>query len=608
MIREMQWNRIVSVSLFVALLGLPVAAKAGPDDQTTHSTTAEALLAQARDAQAPATDRARAAHKALELGERRRDRSLQANALYALAQVEWTTESLADALEHCQKARILFQQTGDAKDAAAALRRTGDIQYRLGNYGRAMEIYLEALGEAEAIAHHRPDHNSRLAVGHIHVTLGNVLRRTGDKTQALEEYRAAASIYEAERYELGLAGIELNVGNLLFDMGRNREALAPYEKARDLARRLGNDELLSMALTNLASTEVRLGDTASARPAIEESIAICNRIGRSRGNLHNNMTVGDLLTAEGKLGEALVKYAVALELGKELDDLPHAAEIHGRMADVLHRLGKDRAAVDHLLAERKIRGQILDAEEAARISGLRAAHDAERHEAELILMQQKEASARRLNRYLRLGLALAVVLLAVAVGGLLARARAARTVSRQNAELESAYKKMEELSRTDELTGLPNRRDALLRLAEEARRSERSGTGFGVGIADVDGLKAVNDRLGHQGGDRLLMLVARALKEGIRGPDYVARTGGDEFLLLFPEVDRDGLRSAIERVLQAVRRVEVQDQAGAIRPTLSVGLAVCSGGDPEILLHRADTALYRAKSRGRDCFEILDES
>ncbi|MCG6963727.1 MAG: diguanylate cyclase [Acidobacteria bacterium] len=603
----MRWKTMVPAGVLAIALGAPAVISSSADEKVAPPTTSEALLARAKDTDLAPAERAGAARQALELGKRRRDRSLQADALFALAQAEWAAEELGDALQHCRLALALFRETGDEKGVARALRRTGDIQYRLGSYRRAMESYLRALGKAEALARREPNRDNRLAVGHLHVTLGNVLRRIGDKTQALDEYRTAAAAYEAEEYRLGEAGIELNLGNLLFDMGRNREALAPYGKARDLARALGKDELLSMALTNLASTQVRLGDTAPARRALEESIDICNRIGRGRGNLHNFLTMGDLLNAEGDQKGALTQYAAALKLALQLEDLPHAAEIHGRMANVLHRLGKDGAAVDHLFSERKIRSRILDTEETARISEMRAVRQADRREADLALIQQQEASARRLNIYLRLGLGLAVLLLALAAGGLLARARAVTLVTRQKAQLQSAYDRMEELSRTDDLTGLPNRRDALLRLDLEARRSERSGAEFGVGIADVDELKAVNDQLGHQAGDRLLILVSRALEKSVRGLDYVARIGGDEFLLLFPDVDSSGLQIAMERVLQTVRGLQIVHRSGTLHPTLSVGLVVCRGGDPEALLQRADVALYQAKSRGKNTYEILEE-
>ncbi len=590
----------------VLLLSLVVVVPSWAGDPARHEPgeTIGVLLERARDRKLTPRQRRDAAERALELARIRGDTKAKAEANYALAQAEWDAEDLGPALEHCSVARRLYKVTGDSDGALSALRRSGDILYRLGDYGGAMERYVTVLQEAEELAATDPGPVHRLAVGHVHVTMGNVLRRTGDEDQALAEYQSALKIYEGEGYELGQAGLELNMGNLLFDTGRNEEALHYYERAVDLARKVGNDPLLSMALTNLGATEVRLGKLDSARAAIHESVAICQRIGRTRGQLHNHTALGDLLAAEGHPRRALGQYETALDLAKELEDLNQVAAIHGRMADLLHAMGRDGAAFDHLKKEREISRKILDAEEAARISGLRTATEAERREAQLALLQQREAAERSKNRLLGLSLGVVSLLLIVTVGGLLSRARVHRQMLRERVELEQAFERMKELSRTDELTGLPNRRDALLRLADDVQRSARNGETFGLGIADVDGLKAVNDRFGHQVGDRLLMGVSQAIVSCLREPDYVARWGGDEFLLIFAAVDTPGLRTAMERVMAAVRRTRITHEVGTLNPTLSCGLVLCSGGDLERWLQKAYAALYRSKSKGRNGYEI----
>lgn len=566
----------------------------------------EALLERAKDAKLPPAERRSAAQRALEAARLRGDAGARADATYALAQVAWDAEDLGAALEHCNTARRLYSALGDAGGALAALRRSGDILYRLGDYGGAMEHYVVALDEARKLEQRQPSLAHRLAVGHVHVTMGNVLRRTGDMDQALAEYRQALKIYEEEGYQLGQAGLELNVGNLLFDKDRNEEALSSYRRAVDLARRVDNEPLLSMALTNLAATEVRLGDFGDARGAIDESVAICRKIGRTRGQLHNRTTLGDLLAASGKPRQALAEYEKARALAEKLDDEPHLAEIHYRMAKLLHAMGREGAAFDHLLQERDISRRILDAEEAARISGLRTASQAERREAQLVLLRQREAAERSRSRLLGLGLGVVSLLLVVTVGGLLSRARAHRQVLAQQTELAQAYERMKELSRTDELTGLPNRRDALERLTEEVRRSTRTRESFGLGIADIDGLKEVNDRFGHQVGDRLLMGVAQAVLGSQREPDYVARWGGDEFLLIFAAVDGPGLRTAMDRIMATIRKTRITHEVGALSPTISCGVVLCGGGTPEQWLQAADAALYRAKSMGRNGYETYE--
>jgi len=602
MMGEMRIAKVL-LGIVLSLWAVHTAHGAAPG-ASGRSQSLQSMLDRASDRKLSPGQRREAAGEAAELARVQGDASARAEAYYAMAQAEWDAEELDQALEHCGIARKLFKVTGDADGALSAIRRSGDILYRLGDYGGAMERYLTALEEARELAKSDPTPLHRLAVGHVHVTMGNVLRRTGDMEQALAEYRSALKIYENEEYELGQAGLDLNVGNLLFDQDRNEEALPYYQRAVELARKVGNDPLLTMALTSLGTTLVRLGKPAEARASIEESIAICQRIGRTRGLLHNHIALGDLLAAAHQPKRALLEYETAQKLAEKLEDQPHLAEIHYRMAKVLHALGRHRSAFDHLVQERDISRTILDAEEAARISGLRMAYRAERREAELALLQQREAAERSRSRLLGIGLGVASLLLVMAIGGWVARARVNRHILRQQAELEQAFQRVAELSRTDELTGLPNRRDAIQRLTTEVRRSERSGEVFGLGIADVDGLKTANDRFGHQTGDQLLRAVGQAIVGCLREPDYVARWGGDEFLLIFGGVDAEGLRTAVQRVLAAVRETRITSDSGVLAPTLSCGLVLCRGGDPDRWLQAADAALYRAKSDGRDGYEI----
>ena len=592
--------------LFLVMIVALVAPVAASPVTPAPAGSLRALLERARDHELPPAERRDAAQRALEIARSRGDAQAVADATFAMAQAEWDGEDLGAALEHCDTARRLYRKVGDAEGALSALRRSGDILHRLGDYGGAMDRYVAALDEARRLEERQPSHIHRLAVGHVHVTMGNVLRSTGDERQALAEYREALKIYGDEGYRLGEAGVELNIGNILSDEDRNEEALPYFQRAVELARGTGSEPLLSMALTNLGTTEVHLGRLHAARTAIEESIRICKRIGRTRGLMHNHAALGELLAASGRPRRALVEYERAQALARKLEDRRQQAEIHHEMAEVLHGLGRDTEAFGHLLLEREISRKILDAEQAARISGLRTASQAKRREAQLLLLRQREAAERARNRLLWLGLGIVFLLFVVAVGGLLSRARAHRRVQAQQKELQQAYRRVDELSRTDELTGLRNRRDALEYLSREVQRSSRTGETFALGIADVDGLKAVNDRFGHHVGDRLLTAVARAMLAGLRFPDYVARWGGDEFLLVLHAVDREGLRNAMDRLMEAVRSADVRHDDGVVRPTLSCGLVLCNGGDPNRWLKAADAALYRAKSQGRDRYEIAE--
>jgi diguanylate cyclase (GGDEF)-like protein len=154
-----------------------------------------------------------------------------------------------------------------------------------------------------------------------------------------------------------------------------------------------------------------------------------------------------------------------------------------------------------------------------------------------------------------------------------------------------------ELSASDPLTLLRNRRAFEARLREEFARSVRHGTPLSLLLVDLDGLKALNDAAGHRAGDEALMGVAAALRGGSRQTDVAARWGGDEFALLAPETGAEEASHLAERV---------RELAGASGHGVSVSVGVsvlvdpAQGGDAEAMVRAADAALYEAKRTGRN--------
>jgi diguanylate cyclase (GGDEF)-like protein len=160
------------------------------------------------------------------------------------------------------------------------------------------------------------------------------------------------------------------------------------------------------------------------------------------------------------------------------------------------------------------------------------------------------------------------------------------------------YQQAESSATTDYLTGLPNARSLFLQLDRELARCKRDGKSLTVMVCDLDGFKTINDRFGHLEGNRVLRLFGQALKESCREYDYVARMGGDEFVLVAPGLASDVAGKKADQMQQLAKQAGLEVCAEDIL-SLSVGLAICpeDGANAEQLLAQADRRMYMEKQR-----------
>jgi diguanylate cyclase (GGDEF)-like protein len=158
------------------------------------------------------------------------------------------------------------------------------------------------------------------------------------------------------------------------------------------------------------------------------------------------------------------------------------------------------------------------------------------------------------------------------------------------------YQSAESSATTDYLTGLPNARSLFLQLDSEVSRCKRGDDSLAVIVCDLDGFKQVNDRLGHLAGNRVLQMVARGLRESCREYDYVARMGGDEFVLILPKLPPELASARIDQIAEVIeeigREIGAEDGLG-----VSIGEAYypADSGEAEGLLAEADRRMYKVK-------------
>lgn len=174
-----------------------------------------------------------------------------------------------------------------------------------------------------------------------------------------------------------------------------------------------------------------------------------------------------------------------------------------------------------------------------------------------------------------------------------------RQVDERTQDLLQANHKLERVAMTDDLTGLQNRKAVYARLRQEFLRLKRSGRGYAVLYLDVDHFKRINDTFGHETGDQVLRQLAEILVAAMRESDLVARHGGEEFLVVLQDTDLDGANTLAEKIRVAVASHEFP-LVGQV--TISIGVSTAAGTDSgeEQAVRRADEALYRAKTEGRN--------
>ncbi len=183
---------------------------------------------------------------------------------------------------------------------------------------------------------------------------------------------------------------------------------------------------------------------------------------------------------------------------------------------------------------------------------------------------------------------------------------------RKRTEIERAMlvNRLKHLYQTDDLTGLLNRRALIDRLEKEIQRAKRYGSQLSLVICDIDYFKEINDRYGHDVGDRVLQKVSSLMQETLRNSDMIGRYGGDEFFLILPETSILGAQQIAERVRFIIHKHKFKiGRHKPIKTTLSLGIVEFQKNHEDItgFIRRADNALYMAKGKGRNRVYFIND-
>lgn len=171
--------------------------------------------------------------------------------------------------------------------------------------------------------------------------------------------------------------------------------------------------------------------------------------------------------------------------------------------------------------------------------------------------------------------------------------------------LQLLLEKVEQIARTDFLTGIANRRHAIDRMNEELSRFNRKGESFSLLMIDVDNFKTINDSYGHECGDYVLKNLAGVIQSVLRNHDMFARWGGEEFVIMLPGTDINNAKTVAEKITNCVKAHTINYIDNLIGLTITIGVVQHQAGDDlDSLVKRADEAMYRGKKNGKNCVII----
>ena len=444
----------------------------------------------------------------------------------------------------------------------------------------------------------------RQAWSEAELALAAAQERDGGRAhQHLERALRQAQALRDPRLDARLAIAE---GNMARELGDARRAEAAQRRALDTARAAQLPRLEATALVNLSDAAVQAGRAADALETALQGLAAVRplQIKRIERSLLNNAMLARI--ALGRKDEAHADFE-ALQSAWARDGATGMQVTSMReFGDALARAGDLKGALALHHREVELTRKLMAANRDAALAELRTRYDREAQQRGIALLEHDNAlkSAALENQALtrRLwALGAGVAALTMALMLLLVR-----RVRDSNRALEHSRARLRVQTERDALTGLANRRhfQALLHAAKAPSGSFQGA----LMMIDIDHFKRINDGHGHGAGDRVLVTVAQRIAAAVRHGDTVARWGGEEFLVLAPDLQRDATEALAQRLLQAVAGTPVSlADGGTLDVTASIGYAAFPLPpyhvplSPEQAVNLADMALYTAKSQGRNC-------
>jgi diguanylate cyclase (GGDEF)-like protein len=444
----------------------------------------------------------------------------------------------AEALTTALKAMELANGLGDLKLTASLDNVLGNLYWRLADYSSALEHYIHGLRLLEL----EPDPDVEL---YLLMGLGILHYEIGDYEEAIKYFKKSGEQIQSTDITGKAMGLN-NIAYTLHKMGRDDEALPYAREALEIYGiepfSVGKLELLH----TLGSIYLEIGEIERAASYFEEVARSAEQYDNSLQIINALFGLGSIHELRGEPDQALQKLIRILQISQEIGSLSSECSAQENLARLYKQLGRYQEALEHFESFHTLHVRIFNEQAERRLRNTR-------------LLLEVESIQKEANLY-------------------------------------------RSLAATDALTGLLSRReffDLGGRTVDQARLRK---TPVSLLMVDLDNFKGVDDQYGHAVGDEVLAMIARRIKNTLRQDDLAGRYGGDEFVVLIPDLDLPGCLRIAERCQNVVSDNPIEIGVSRFWIHLSIGLVVSSASSAlglEELVQEADHSLLQAKKNGR---------
>ena len=515
----------------------------------------------------------------------------------------------SNALEYLKLASKIYDKEDDKPNVARCYNNIGNIYNKLSIFNEAMEYHLLSLKLEEEL-------DEKEGIISSLNNIGNVLKNIDEFDQALEYYQKALNLSYEISNNKSIAVALNNIGNIYLSQENFEYALSFHNRSLVIKKELKDNFGIATSYNNIGISYQGLGSTAKALENYNISLNMMKKLKDGNGIASSYFHIGITYFEKKNEKQASDNLEKALAYAQNYDNKQIMSSCYKILAEIYSKQKDFLKAYTAIMLYTQMKDELVSAQTQKTVAELQIRYETEKKEKEIELLKTNASITDYQSKVDEMFIVfLVIILIVVAVMGFFfyfqfrQKANSNKTIEEQNAKLLEAYIKMEELAKTDALTGLSNRHDMYQKIKHETDRFERNEKPFTILMGDIDNFKKINDTYGHDAGDHVLTSVAALMTSTMRKQDIASRWGGEEFLILLPETDLEGGKKIAEILRDTIKKESIQYKNHNLNVTITIGLSVYNRVcDVNESIKEADKAMYLGKIRTKNCVVISDKT